>query len=379
MTHAPSARTRARRFGGVLAGVLALGAVPLAGPAWALDPPPARSIGDPPEVSACPIFPASGDDPATTQVPEDGFSDVAANNTHEFAIDCVAWYQVTAGKTASTYVPEGSVQRDQMATFIAQMIDYVADRTASTTDGLQPAGSSNPFPCDLGSSNVHFDNIKRLAAAGVVQGSGSSSAGACYEPDETVTRAQMATFLREANEVAGLAIPDAGSAEDYYVDDATNPHQGSINAITKAALAEGVGTGPAGGNLYDPNRDVRRDQMGTFIARSLDRLVESNPGGRPPIAGQSVAPNPVAAGADATVTTTVDRGTIESITASGCGASPETSTSPNVDEVVLTIPAGQPPGNCDITVVTRFADEPDKFGGEDRSETDLVPMTVEAA
>ena len=378
MTHTPSHRTRARQLGGVLAGALALAAVPLAAPAWALDPPPARDIGDPPAVSACPVFAASGGNPATTQVPEDGFTDVPGNNIHEFAIDCVAWYQVTSGKTATTFDPGGSVQRDQMATFIAQMIDYVADRTASPDDGLPDAGSSNPFPCDLSTTNLHYANIQRLAAAEVVQGSGSSSAGACFEPGETVSRAQMATFLVEANRVAGLAVPAAGSAEDYFIDDGTNPHQGSINAVAKAALAQGV-TRAATGNLYDPNGDVQRDQMATFIARSLDRLLEANPVGRPPIAGQSVAPNPVQAGQDVTVTTTVERGAIESITASGCGAGAVTSTTAKPNQVVLSIPANQAPGSCTISVVTRFVDEPEKFGGEDRSETDLVRMTVEAA
>ncbi|MBW3573433.1 MAG: S-layer homology domain-containing protein, partial [Actinobacteria bacterium] len=380
MTHTPPSRTRARRLGSVLAGALALGVIPLASPAWALDPPPARNIGEPPDKSACPVFPGTGGASATTQVPEDGFTDVPINNPHEFAIDCVAWYKVTSGKTATSYDPIGSVQRDQMATFIAQMIDYVADRTASTTDGLKPAGTTNPFPCDLTSSNVHYANIQRLAAAGVVKGSGTNAAGAaCYDPRETVSRAQMATFLLEANRVAGLPIPAAASTEDYFVDDGTSPHQGSINAVAKAGLAQGVSKA-ATGNLYGPNGDVRRDQMGSFIARSLDRLVESNPDGRPPVAGQDVEPNPVKAGGTLTVTSTpVERGTIKSITASGCGSPAVNSTAAKPDEVILAIPANQPVGSCTVTVVVRFTDEPTKFGGTGRSETDLVPVTVEAA
>ena len=373
MTHSPPSATRARRLGSVLAGALAVGVIPLASPAWALDPPPARNIGDPPATSACPVFPGTGG-ASTTQVPEDGFTDVPRENPHEFAIDCVAWYKVTSGKTATTYDPIGSVQRDQMATFIAQMIDYVTDRTDA--DGLGSAPGGNQFPCDVDTNNVHFANIQRLANKGVVKGSGNSSAGACFDPGGTVTRGQMATFIREASRVAGVPIAAVGD-EDYFVDDETSAHEGSINAIAKVGLAAGAGKNTNDENIYKPDDIVRRDQMGSFITTTLDLLVDNAATDiQPPIATVAATPNPVKKGEELTVTATAVRGTVKTVTASGCGATAKTSA---VDEnnVVLTIPAGQASGACEVKVVTNFTDEPAEiFGGQGRSETDTVSVEV---
>lgn len=133
-------------------------------PAWA-QVPPARDITK----FACP----------PGQVPEDGFGDVTADNTHETAIDCVAWYGVTSGVTANAYGPANPVPRAQMASFIARLIDYVAIRTPSTTDGLPAAPSTNAFPCDV-APGTHYESIQRLAAAGIVDGTiDTASVGGC--------------------------------------------------------------------------------------------------------------------------------------------------------------------------------------------------------
>lgn len=369
MTH--STRTRARRLGGVLAGTLALGLIPLASPASAATPlPEQRNIRE----NACPATPLTGAI-TSTEVPEDGFTDVPVSNIHEFSIDCVRWYRVTSGKTATSYQPDGSVRRDQMATFIAQMIDYVTDRTGAA--GLGPAPGGNQFPCDVDTNNVHFANIQRLANKGVVKGSGNSSAGACFDPDGTVTRGQMATFIRQASAVAGVPIAAVGD-EDYFVDDETSAHEGSINAIAKVGLAAGAGKNTNNDNIYKPDDIVRRDQMASFVTTTLDSLVEGKDI-QPPIATVAATPNPVKKGTELTVTATAVRGTIKTVTASGCGAeatSAAVSVPVNELSVDLTIPAGQRSGACDIKVVTDFTDEPADFGGQGRSETDTVSVEV---
>ena len=370
MTHSPPARRRARRLGGVLAGTLALGLVPLAGPASAATPlPEQRNIRE----NSCPAEPPTGTI-TSTDVPEDGFTDVATGNVHEFAVDCVRWYKVTSGLTASTYGPAGSVRRDQMATFIAQMIDYVTDRTGATGLGDAPAG--NQFPCDVDTGNVHFANIQRLAANDVVSGSGSSSAGACFDPDGTVTRGQMATFIREASRVAGVTIPPVGD-EDYFVDDETSSHEGNINAIAKVGLAAGAGTNTNNDAIYKPDDVVRRDQMASFITTTLDSLVEGEDIQPPTVSvGFDPSANAVPKDGPLEVTVTGVRGDVESATAKGCGASAVTEEA-NPAVIVLTIPASQPNGDCTITVDTTFVDEAaDVFGGQDRERSDEYEVTI---
>src|SRR5437764_13067937 len=83
------------------------------------------------------------------QVPSAGFTDVAPGNVHHDAIDCMVWWRVANGTAPHTYNPSGQVNRGQMASFIARMIDV-------TTKPL-PAPTGNEFPDDDG--NPHEANI----------------------------------------------------------------------------------------------------------------------------------------------------------------------------------------------------------------------------
>ena len=186
------------------------------------------------------------------QVPPAGFSDVAPTNVHAGDIDCVVWWRVAAGTTSHTYNPSGQVNRGQMATFIARMID-------STTKPL-PAPTGDHFSDDNG--NPHEANINRLADAGIVSGRSDGT----YGPAEPVNRGQMATFLVHAYEYVGPALT---SSKDYFTDDNGNVHEDNINKAAEAGFAGGRADG-----TYGPLDPVTRDQMASFLARVLDLLVE---------------------------------------------------------------------------------------------------------
>ena len=95
MTHSPSTRRRARRLGGVVAGTLALGLIPLAGPASAAtELPEQRNIRE----NACPATPLTGAI-TSTEVPEDGFTD-AGSSLHAAGIGSVAKAGITTGCAA---------------------------------------------------------------------------------------------------------------------------------------------------------------------------------------------------------------------------------------------------------------------------------------
>ena len=292
------------------------------------------------------------------QVPEDRFADVADLNIHEAAVDCVAWYGVTTGTAPSMYSPSAAVPRGQMASFIARLIDYVAERTASTTDGLPDAPAGNAFPCDV-EAGAHFTSIQRLAAAGVVDGTGNNAGGqACFAPDRSVTRAQMATFILNANRVLAQEIP--ASTGDFYVDDDLSPHEASIDALTVEGITSGVGSDAQGRDLYAPNENVRRDQMASFLARSLDRLVELTTAEPPPTAGLSPASVTLAQGTDYEGTVTASKDAIRTVTVTGCGlASPEVfevgneAGAPSVS-IRVPIAEGQAGLTCRLDVVASF-------------------------
>lgn len=115
------------------------------------------------------------DFPATTS---DFFSD-DGTSTHETAINRARQAQVVRGCATWRYCPRSAVTRAQMTSFLARALDL-------------PPATRDHFSDDEG--NIHEDAINRLADAGIA--GGCSSGRFC--PDRSVTREQMAAFLRRA-------------------------------------------------------------------------------------------------------------------------------------------------------------------------------------
>lgn len=101
------------------------------------------------------------------------------SSVHEADINGVAAARITAGCTDVRYCPGSTVTRGQMASFLARAL------------GL-PAASRDWFRDDSGS--MHEPAINRLAEAGITGG----CANGRFCPDASVTREQMAGFLRRA-------------------------------------------------------------------------------------------------------------------------------------------------------------------------------------
>jgi hypothetical protein len=309
VTEIISTPKRGRKLAAMIAGALALGIVPFAFPASSQTDAEAdlRDI----RVNACPV-----DD-----VPEDGFTDIAEGADFEFEVDCVAWYDVTSGATETTYNPLGNVSRGQMATFIANLIDYVDDGALDAVDD-----DTDAFPCesdpDEFADATHLANVQRLADAEIVRGGPAGLPEDCYGPSLKVSREQMASFINQAQtflgeeiepeEVAALQVDDttttlpdvtttipdvtttipdvtttipdvtttipdvttttvpAGPTFDNYFDDDDNSlHHTNINAIASEGIV--IGTSD---RTYSPGRDITRQQMAAFLARKLDYLIE---------------------------------------------------------------------------------------------------------
>src|SRR3546814_14977881 len=87
------------------------------------------------------------------------------------------------------------VTRAQMATFVARLLDAVAElNNGSATLHTLPASGDDAFSDDDG-IQPHEESIDRLAAARVVSGSG----GGLFRPGAPVNRAQMAPFVNNAH------------------------------------------------------------------------------------------------------------------------------------------------------------------------------------
>jgi hypothetical protein len=210
--------------------------------------------------------PEPRDTSSVCQAPYDAdFPDVDDTNVHEENILCAADYGVTLGKADGTYAPSADIRRDQMASFIARWIEDVTGDTLETGEG-------DAFT-DVDEDNVHRENINKLAEANIVRG--ADVEGNTYNPQRSVTRQQMTSFIARA-----LSYIEDGDAtedqpptveEDYFPDvDSDNPHFRNINALAAVGIAVGYSDG-----TFGPGDPVRRDQMASFVMRGYDYAVDA--------------------------------------------------------------------------------------------------------
>ena len=130
--------------------------------------------------------------------PSAGFTDVPSAHANAGDIDCIAYYTITQGTSATTYSPMQSVTREQMALFLTRLAGVVGIEMAEDPD--------DPGFSDTGDlSEESQAAIAQLADLDITQGTSAST----YSPSDTVTRAHMALFIqRLMNKMAQLADGD---------------------------------------------------------------------------------------------------------------------------------------------------------------------------
>jgi hypothetical protein len=194
--------------------------------------------------------PAGPDQGPCARVRPVAFPDVQGG-PHAANIGCVAGYGIALGQRDGTYRPFGDVQRDQMASFLARLL---------RTSGVElPSDPPSAFPDTRG--NTHERAIDQLADLGILLGRSDGT----YAPFGRVTRGQMASFLvRTIEEVLERQL-EAGDSP--FTDTDGSVHEEAIAIVAELRIALGRTA-----TTYEPNADVRRDQMGSFLARTLREL-----------------------------------------------------------------------------------------------------------
>ena len=102
-----------------------------------------------------------------------------AGSAHEGNINALADSGITLGCAVRRFCPGAGVSREEMASFLVRAL------------GL-PASGADSFTDD--GASIHEGNINALAASGITNGCG----GTMFCPGATVSRDQMAAFLRRA-------------------------------------------------------------------------------------------------------------------------------------------------------------------------------------
>ena len=225
--------------------------------------------------------PSHGPDPMNacpgTSAPAAGFTD-----TTDTSVDCLAMFNITKGKDATTYDPSGTISRQDMARFIHRMF---------VPTGMAAAGlTAVPAFTDIG--HVEADGvaaIEALASHKITLG----TSGTTYSPDDNVTREQMAMFLNRfasiAKDHAGVAITAIAATTNNYnysdITSATWEGMESIIRLFNLGVTDGTCTGgtqyvTVGTCLgtYRPSDDITRLEMAGMVHRLLN-LTNARPAG----------------------------------------------------------------------------------------------------
>ena len=188
---------------------------------------------------------------ATTASAQDRYTDVTSrsHSSHKAYIEALEESGVFDGTEcgARRFCPDEPAKRWTAAVWIVRVIDGV-----------------DPFPVTQSRfADVHDDEwwmpyVERLADLGITVGCKTNPLRFC--PDETVTRARMASFL-----VRALRLQRAPSAR--FADTRGSTHEANIDALFAAGITVGCRQNPL---RYCPDNPVSRAQMATLLNRGLD-------------------------------------------------------------------------------------------------------------
>ncbi len=174
------------------------------------------------------------------------FTDISED---KYYYDAVLWAVdkgITNGSSATTFSPDASCTRAQMATFLW--------RAAGSPD---PVGSTNPFT-DVSADAYYAKAVQWAYEQGITGGTSATA----FSPEADCTRGQMATFLwRNAGSpaTAGSANPFTDVSESAYYAKAV-----------QWAYEQGI-TGGTSATAFSPEADCTRGQMVTFLYRCFGK------------------------------------------------------------------------------------------------------------
>ena len=178
---------------------------------------------------------------AAATVGDTGFSDVDAGSWYADAVEYVRENGLMSGITATTFNPEGTTSRGQIAAILYRAAE-------------SPAVSGGTDFSDVEETAYYADAIRWASANGVVTG----YADGTFRPDAPVTRQQMAAILwryagRPAAE-AGTDFADESVISDY------------ASTAMDWARSSGLISGRPG-NMFDPYGRATRAQTAVILFR----------------------------------------------------------------------------------------------------------------
>lgn len=135
------------------------------------------------------------------------------------------------------------------------MWQFVLALALATVIGLPPGGT---FIDDDG--NIHEGSIEAVAARHLTRGCNPPQ-NTRFCPEDSVTRAQMATFLARA-----VDLPPTPT--DHFIDDEWSVHEDSINRLAEAGITRGCN--PPDNDRFCPLTEMTRGEMAAMLVRAFN-------------------------------------------------------------------------------------------------------------
>ena len=185
--------------------------------------------------------------PGAVLAQQDGFSDVEPGS-HKPAIDALDELGLFEGTECGEeqFCPNEPANRSTVAVWIVRALD-----------GADPPPVEESRFADVDDDEWWMPHVERLADLRITVGCRIQPLRFC--PDETVTRARMASFLARAFHLE--PAPSAG-----FADTGGSSHEANIDRLFAAGITVGCKQDPL---RFCPNNQVSRAQMATLITRGL--------------------------------------------------------------------------------------------------------------
>ena len=223
--------------------------------------------------------------PSNAGIPSAGFDDTTSAD-----VDCLAYYGITTGTTATTYSPDDPVTRWQMALYLTR-----AGGSDTTVAGVNWAAAPTSDFTDISGKSAEIQTaINQIADKGITVGKTATT----FAPDDNVTREEMALFIERwltnvdagpggANDsvadddnlrTSGVGVGSSASDQTTnlvnYTDIASGTTYEGRNAIAHnwhlGITSDDCSTAACYSTTYRPNDSITRSEMAKMMAAALD-------------------------------------------------------------------------------------------------------------
>ncbi|AFH59309.1 hypothetical protein B2K_00950 [Paenibacillus mucilaginosus K02] len=165
-------------------------------------------------------------------------------------VELLAGKRVIEGTTDTTFEPESPMTRAQFATLLVRAL------------GVDPAAESTSRFTDVTPGAWYGSSVSSAVYAGLIEGFEDGT----FQPDASITRAQMATMLSRALKFADRKPNASAALLDSFTD------KGDIGEWAEAAVAEAVHAGIIQGmtdTTFAPAENATRAQAAVMLKRML--------------------------------------------------------------------------------------------------------------